>query len=76
MIFDATAARRMEAPPFDVAAMLGEELGNRKGWKDVLREADELVEELDKVLVRMSCNRWSETQKYREDARRERIGRC
>ncbi|CAM9791867.1 unnamed protein product [Pylaiella littoralis] len=43
-------ARRMEAPPFNVAAMLSEEFGNRKGWKEVLREADELVNELDKVL--------------------------
>lgn len=51
---DVTAARRMKAPPFDVAAMLGEEFGDRKGWKDVLREADELVDELDKVLVRSS----------------------
>lgn len=42
----------MEAPPFNVAAMLSEEFGNRKGWKEVLREADELVNELDKVLVR------------------------
>lgn len=45
----------MEAPPFDVAAMLGEEFGGREGWKHVLREAEQLAQELDDnaVLVRM-----------------------
>lgn len=44
----------MEAPPFDVDAMLGKEFGDRAGWKDVLREANQLARELDdnSVLVR------------------------
>ena len=44
----------MEAPPFDVEAMLGKEFGDRADWKDVLREADQLARELDEksVLVR------------------------
>lgn len=41
----------MEAPPFDVAAMLGEELGGREGWKDVLREAEQLARELDDAAI-------------------------
>lgn len=44
----------MEAPPFDVEAMLGKEFGDRADWKEVLREADQLAHELDdnSVLVR------------------------
>lgn len=47
----------MEAPPFDVEAMLGKEFGDRADWKDVLREADQLARELDdnSVLVRTGC---------------------
>lgn len=55
------AARRMEAPPFDVEAMLGKEFGDRADWKDVLREADQLARELDdkSVLVRTPFHRYA-----------------
>lgn len=45
----------MEAPPFDVEAMLGKEFGDRADWKDVLGEADQLARELNEnsLLVRM-----------------------
>lgn len=42
----------MEAPPFDVALMLGKEFGSREGWQDVLKDANALVKELDSILVR------------------------
>eukprot|EP00752_Nemacystus_decipiens_P003022 g2802.t1 len=44
-------SRRMEAPPFDVEAMLGKEFGDRADWKEVLREADQLARELDENSV-------------------------
>lgn len=50
--FYVKAARRMEAPPFDLPALLGKEFGDREGWKDVLREAQRLALELDAILVR------------------------
>ncbi|CAM9886635.1 unnamed protein product [Ectocarpus fasciculatus] len=43
-------SRRMEAPPFDLPALLGKEFGDREGWKDVLREAQQLALELDAIL--------------------------
>ncbi|CAM9431375.1 unnamed protein product [Ectocarpus sp. 8 AP-2014] len=43
-------SRRMEAPPFDLPALLGKEFGDREGWKDVLREAQRLALELDEIL--------------------------
>lgn len=46
------SASRMEAPPFDLPALLGKEFGDREGWKDVLREAQRLALELDAILVR------------------------
>lgn len=50
--FHVNAARRMEAPPFDLPALLGKEFGDREGWKDVLRGAQQLALELDAILVR------------------------
>lgn len=48
----------MEMPPFDVASMLNKEFQTREGWRDVFREAQELAQGLESILVR---RKWDDT---------------